>query len=252
MSIPQVSVVMSCYNASKTLAEAVESILSQSFLDFEFIIVDDGSDDDTLEKLKTYQQTDDRINAIVNKENKGLAASLNIGIKASSASLIARMDADDIAMPTRLEKQLEFLTQHEEVDILGTGIIEMTQAGENKGIAVLPEEHREIINRIFKKPLLFHPTIMLRREVYEQHGMYDPKLRWAEDADLWYRIYDKTTFHNLQEPLLYYRLKKQFRYRHARQNLKVKINSLKRRGLLLRYSPQLAYDIANFCRKMIL
>jgi len=252
MTSPKVSVVMSCYNVSKTLEEAIESILSQTFSDFEFVIIDDGSSDETLEKLRAFQQRDDRINVIVNKENKGLAASLNIGIKASNASWIARMDADDIAMKTRIEKQLGFLTQNPNVDVLGTGITQITQEGEKRDTVGLPELHSDIITRIFKKPLVFHPTVMVKKEVYENIGMYNPKLRWAEDADLWYRIYDQVIFHNLQEPLLSYRVKERFRYKHASQNLKVKLDNLRRRGLLLRYSPQVAYDMINFCRKMIL
>lgn len=252
MTTPKVSVVMSCFNTSRTLTAAIDSILDQTFRDFEFVIVDDGSTDDTLDRLKSYQKTDERIKVIANEKNIGLAASLNTGIQAASASLIARMDADDISMSTRLEKQVSFLSKHPSVHIVGTGIIEMNQAGETGLTQILPEEHSDIITRVFKKPLLFHPTIMVRKEVYTGVGMYNPSIRWAEDADLWYRIYDQVKFHNLQEPLLYYRIKEKFRIRHARQNLRVKIDNLKKRGLLVRYSPQVAYDMVNFCRKMIL
>ncbi len=252
IDVPQVSVVMSCYNASKTLAEATDSILKQTFRDFEFIIVDDGSADNTLEILKKYQQDDNRISIIANNHNLGLAASLNVGIKSAKALLIARMDADDIAFPNRLEEQVDFLRQYPNVDILGTGIIQMTQMGEKESSRLLPEHHTDIVKRIFRKPLVFHPTIMARKKIYDNLGMYDPDIRWAEDADLWYRIYDKATFHNLQKPLLYYRVKKQFKLRHAKHNLKVKIKNLRNRGLILRYSPQLVYDGINFCRKMIL
>ena len=139
IDVPQVSVVMSCYNASKTLAEATDSILKQTFRDFEFIIVDDGSADNTLEILKKYQQDDNRISIIANNHNLGLAASLNVGIKSAKALLIARMDADDIAFPNRLEEQVDFLRQYPNVDILGTGIIQMTQMGEKESSRLLPE-----------------------------------------------------------------------------------------------------------------
>jgi len=82
--------------------------------------------------------------------------------------------------------------------------------------------------------------------------MYDPSVRWAEDADLWYRIYDKVKFHNLQEPLLYYTVKDQLKLKHIRNNLKIKVKNLRKRGLLLKYAPQIAYDLANYTRKWIL
>ena len=105
---PAVSVVMSCYNASRFLAEAIESILRQTFTDFEFIIIDDGSTDDTLDIIRTYAQTDPRI-VVIEKANTGLADSLNVGIGAARGEWIARQDADDVSFPDRLFHQIEFL-----------------------------------------------------------------------------------------------------------------------------------------------
>lgn len=251
MSNPRVSIVMSCYDAAHTLRRAVDSMLQQSYSNFEFIIVDDGSTDETLVILKKYQIEDERIHLIVNENNLGLAASLNKGIKKSKGEYIARMDADDESLLHRLEQQVSFLDKQEHIDILGTGIVTRTAASKEVAKHVLPEIHRDIIANVFKKPLVFHPTIMVRKNIFEKHGYYDPAITWAEDADLWYRVYDKVRFHNLQEPLLYYTLKQQFRWRHAKQNILVKIDHLKKRNKLLMYAPQLMYDVLNFGRKMI-
>lgn len=247
-----VSVVMSCYNAQDTVDRAVQSILDQTFRDFEFIVIDDGSSDQTLDKLKDWASQDNRIVIIQNTENVGLAESLNKGIKQAKGLYIARMDADDWAFDQRLERQVAFLEDHPTIDILGSAVINVSEEGQEKGEAQLPEMHDDILSRVFRKTIVFHPTVMLKRDIYLTYGMYDPQLRWAEDADLWYRIYDKVKFHNLKEPLLYYTVKSNFRLKHARQNLNVKIKNLKKRGLLLRYSPQLAYDVMNYVRKMIL
>lgn len=248
----KVSVVMSCYNARGTLDRAIQSILAQTYRDFDFIIIDDGSTDDSLDLLKSWSAKDERIKLITNKNNLGLSASLNKGIKAAQGVYIARMDADDWAFEQRLATQVDFLDQHSQVDILGTAVIHVSEEGETIGAAVLPRSHKEIVDRVFKKPLVYHPTVMVRSKVYKTYGLYDTEIRWAEDADLWYRIYDKVGFHNLEEPLLYYTVKSKFRWRHARENIKVKLKNLKRRRLLLRYSPQLAYDVFNYVRKMIL
>lgn len=251
MTSTRVSIVMSCYNAAGTLKRAVDSMIQQTYSDFEFIIVDDGSTDETLTILKEYQSEDERIILIVNDNNLGLAASLNKGIKKSKGEYIARMDADDESFLNRIEKQLLYLDQNRNIDILGTGIINRTADLNEVSKYILSQRHEDIITNVFKKPLVFHPTIMVRKEVFEEHGYYNPTVTWAEDADLWYRIYDKVTFHNLQEPLLYYTLKEKFKWRHAKHNILVKVDHLKRRKKLLSYTPQLMYDVLNFGRKMI-
>ncbi len=251
MTSARVSIVMSCYNAAGTLKRAVDSMLQQSYRDFEFIMVDDGSTDETLTILQEYQGEDDRINIIVNETNLGLAASLNKGIKKANGKYIARMDADDESFLSRLEQQVVFLDKHDNIDILGAGIVRRTADLKEADTHLLPQKHTDIISNVFKKPLVFHPTIMVRKEIFEKHGYYNPTVTWAEDADLWYRIYDKVTFHNLQEPLLYYTLKEKFKWRHAKNNILVKVDHLKKRKKLFNYTPQLIYDVLNFGRKMI-
>lgn len=250
MTSTRVSIVMSCFNAEDTLRRAVDSMLQQTYSNFEFIIVDDGSSDRTLSILREYEVQDERIVLVVNDHNLGLATSLNKGIKKAQGELIVRMDADDESFLNRIEKQLMYMDQNEKVDVLGTGIINRTADQKEVSKFMLSQKHDDIIKNVFKKPLVFHPTIMIRKEVFEKHGYYDPAVTWAEDADLWYRIYDKVVFHNLQESLLYYTLKQQFKWRHAKYNILVKIDNLKKRKKLLNYTPQLIYDVLNFGRKI--
>jgi len=251
MHKPRVSVVMSCYNAGGFLHQAVESILAQSYKDYEFIIIEDGSSDDTLSQIKSY--TDSRIIILENEKNLGLSASLNRGIEKAQGGYIARMDADDVAMVDRLEKQVNYLDQHKEVDILGTSVRLRSDVNKDvNGSINMPEIHDDIVKRIFRKTLVLHPTIMLRREVYEVHGIYDPELRWAEDTDLWDRIYDKVTWANLSEELLIYTQKKKLNWKIVSNNLKVKVTNLRRRGLLFKYSHVILLDILNYTKRLAL
>lgn len=249
--LPEVSVVMSCYNAGKTVNKAIQSIIDQSFEEFEFIIVEDGSSDDTLSILTKWQKKDKRITIIINNKNLGLAGSLNKGIKASKAKLIARMDADDWAYPNRLQRQLCYMKDHTEVDILGSAVMRVDDHDRDLGINQLPENHESIVTRVFKKPLVYHPTIMIKRNVYESLGWYNEKLRWAEDADLWYRIYDEVRFHNLPDVLLRYRVKSRLNNWIIYNNLRIKAANLDKRGLLWKYSPYLLKDFVTMSLKRI-
>ncbi len=247
----EVSVIMSCFNAESTIHTAIKSILNQTFDNFEFIIIDDGSTDKTRIALKEFAQNDKRIRLRFNSSNQGLAASLNIGIQMAHAPFIARMDADDESIAERLEKQLQYISLHKDIDILGSGVWYKSGTGELLEIKLLPERHDEIVKLMFKKTPVFHPTILIKKEVFKLYGMYDPSVTWAEDSDLWYRIYDKVRFHNLQEPLLIYTLKKRLSFRQARYNLMVKIRNLSKRKMLVIYFPQLAKDFLIMAKKMI-
>ena len=238
----EVSVVMACYNDESTLSRSIDSILEQTFGQYEFIIVDDGSTDNSWNILLRYRDIDSRIRLFQNQQNMGLAFSLNKGIRAANGPLIARMDSDDRAYKRRLEKQLDFMNQNPECDILGAGIVEVDRAGKKLREVIPRETNEEIVKYIFKKTLVYHPTIMIRKEVFEIHGFYDPTLKWAEDADLWYRIYDKVRFHNLQLPLLDYTVKSRLTRRIIHNNLRVKWINLRRRNLLTRYLPYLLWN----------
>ena len=250
MQFPDISVVMSCYNAEKELPKAIRSVLDQTFSNYEFIIIDDGSTDKSLKVIRDYASQDNRIRVYKNDANLGLAASLNKGIEISRANYIARMDADDFSLPDRLSIQFNFMKKNPKVDILGSAVLINRKNGEQK-IKTCPEYHEEIIKRVFRKPLLFHPTALIKKSVYFKHGFYNVDRRWAEDADLWYRIFDNVNFHNLQVPLLEYNVKSNLTYSQAKQNLLVKISNLRKRGLIVKFLPQLFYDFFLFGYKMV-
>jgi glycosyltransferase involved in cell wall biosynthesis len=247
----KVSVVMSCYNGAATITQAIESIVNQSFEHFELIIIDDGSTDQSKEIILQFCQKDQRIRLIENEVNIGLAASLNKGIQAAKSSFITRMDADDWAMPSRIEIQYQYMKDHQHIDILGTAMVQINKEGKEVGIISLPENHKDIVQRIFKKPLVYHPTIMIKKEIYARYGYYDESLRWAEDADLWYRIYDRVQFHNLPDVLLRYSIKERLNTKIIKNNLWVKYINLKRRNQLIKYIPILMKDWVIFNVKRV-
>jgi glycosyltransferase involved in cell wall biosynthesis len=201
--MPKVSVVMSVYNGERHLRQAVDSILCQTFTDFEFIIVDDGSTDRTPEILANY--ADERL-VVIRQPHAGLSSALNRGIQIASAPYIARMDADDIALPERLEQQLAYLEAHPEVGLLGSWVYLINEQGEIIGQLSFPTDSNEIRRRMIVRNLLIHPTVMMRRELVIKAGLYDKDCRYVEDYDLWFRMLSLCLIANLPIPLLKYRI----------------------------------------------
>ncbi|MEL6122257.1 MAG: glycosyltransferase family 2 protein [Bacteroidota bacterium] len=250
---PSLSVVMPCYNEEELLPRAVDSILTQTLTDFELLLIDDGSTDRTRQIIQDYAGMDSRVVPIINSYNLGLSASLNRGIQRAKADIIARMDGDDESLPNRFEEQFNYLSDYPEVDICGSAVFCRHRDQESYAEELrLPENHADIVARIFRKTLVFHPTIMIRKKVFDLYGKYDPAIRWAEDADLWYRIYDKVTWANLPEPLLIYTKKDKMTKRIAKQNLKVKILNLRRRSILFQHIPQLTRDALQYGYRLML
>jgi glycosyltransferase involved in cell wall biosynthesis len=201
----KVSVVMSVYNAGGFLPEAVESVLAQTFEDFEFVIIDDGSTDDSLSTLRRF--SDPRIR-ILPQENRGLIASLNRGIMESTGQYIARMDADDRCEPDRLEIQTRYLDNHPEIALLGGAIATMDEAGNPLASYVrYPWSHEEIWAEIGRRPSVFcHPAVMYRRKEAIEAGMYHREFTHAEDAEFFARLMTRYRAENLPDVLLHYRL----------------------------------------------
>ena len=197
---PSISVVMATFNDGLFISEAIDSILSQSFTDFEFIIINDGSSDNTLEIINQYALRDTRIR-VISRENKGLSISLNEGIAFAKGQWIARMDSDDISHPLRFERQMDWLKTHE-ADVCGTWIQLFGQRNQ------LKKYYQE--DRLIKKELLFgspigHATVLMRSSKAKEL-QYDPLYERAEDYD----FFEKATamgwrFTNIPEPLYYYR-----------------------------------------------
>ena len=198
--IPKVTVLMPVHNGELYLREAVESILTQTFREYEFIIVDDGSTDGTREILASYD--DPRIKIMRNERNLGIVFSLNRGLEHACGEYIARMDGDDISLPTRLARQLDYLSANPEIGMAGTWIQRMDEHGRSQGVARLPTTVMLVRWVLLFENCFAHPSTMFRRELVRDLKGYDESARHAEDYDLWVRLVSKTGATNIPEPLV--------------------------------------------------
>ena len=192
---------MSVYNGERFLVECIDSIVNQTFTNFEFIIINDGSTDGTGAILERYAQVDDRI-FVHNQENQGLTASLNTGCKLARGEYIARMDGDDISFPDRLAKQVHYMETHPEIGILGTWIEYIGENGERYGQWHTPTQPVLIGWSLIFGTCLAHPTVIMRSDVLESLQYYRPEALHVEDYDLWTRASFSTKLANLPEVLL--------------------------------------------------
>jgi hypothetical protein len=202
---PSISVVMSVFNGQAFLSEAIESILSQTFRNFEFLVIDDGSTDRTAEILADYASRDVRIR-VMRHGNKGRTASLNIGINLAAGKYIARMDADDVALPDRLRDQVEFLEQHPEVGLLGGAVELINRQGKVIQTTRPPLEDEEIKSVMLGYNPMCHPAVMMRKEAAIGAGGYREAFSESEDYDLWLRMSERCQLANLGKPILQYRV----------------------------------------------
>ncbi|MDD3012238.1 MAG: glycosyltransferase family 2 protein [Candidatus Gastranaerophilales bacterium] len=198
---PEITVLMPVYNSEKYLKESIESILNQTFKDFEFLILNDGSTDQSVNIIESY--SDSRIRLIHNEQNLGLISTLNRGIDLSQGKYIARMDSDDISFPERLEKQFKLMEEKKDIGICGT----LFQVfGKHNYIPNHPENTELIKAYLIFGCYIGHPTIMIRKSILEQHDLkYDDNFKHAEDYELWTRVIKYSKFTNIQEILLHYR-----------------------------------------------
>lgn len=203
---PLVTVLMSVYNGARFLPEAVASVLHQTFEDFEFVIVNDGSTDGT--RFYLLSIPDPRVRIVQNHTNEGLAASLNRGLDRARGKFIARMDADDVAAPERLERQVAFLKRNPKVGVCGTGRLLIDEKGKSVAMARPTPGNLAIRWKLLLGNPFAHPTVMIRRDLLQAHQLrYDESYRTAQDYELWTRLLPLTRAANLDEPLLYYRLR---------------------------------------------
>jgi glycosyltransferase involved in cell wall biosynthesis len=196
----KVTVLMPVYNGEKYLRAAIDSILTQTFRDFEFLIIDDGSQDNSEDIVRSYK--DNRIALAKNEKNMGLEATLNRGILLANGEYIARMDCDDVSLPHRLEKQVAFMDSHPEVAVCGA---QATVFGRRSGLFDNPLEHEAIRCRLLFESVLAHPTVMLRRVfLVDNHLFYDDskKYKTAEDYELWVRVSQIGRLANVDDILL--------------------------------------------------
>lgn len=201
MSIPTLSVVMPTFDAAEYIERSLESVLSQSFEDFELIIIDDGSTDGTIELIE--ERNDERIRLIEREDESGITSALNRGIEESSGKYIARHDADDWSTPERFDKQVTYFETHRDVALVGTGAYLVDKDG-----------RRITKRRVLKDPSVedltdhnefIHGSVMMCREPLVNLGGYDERFLTAEDYDLWLRLADQYSVANIDEPLYHFR-----------------------------------------------
>ncbi|MBU1667540.1 glycosyltransferase [bacterium] len=203
---PTISVVMPVYNAENYLDEAIQSILNQTYKDFEFIIINDGSTDKSLEIIEKYKNIDIRI-TLINRENRGLIASLNEGVEKAEGKYIARMDADDISLPERFEKQIE-LMEKDTLDICGCHYFMINENNEYIDTALVPLKHASFMNYLSITTPFAHPSVMIRRNFIIKNNLYygNTKYKSAEDYALWIEFWNgDAKLGNVNEFLFKYR-----------------------------------------------
>jgi len=204
---PLISVILAVHNGAPLIRASLISVLAQDHPDFEVVAVNDGSTDATASILDDMAEADPCLH-VLHRPKSGLGASLNAGCVVARGELLARMDADDICLPGRLAKQAALLADNPEISVCGTFL--RTFGAPPRRIVRLPTQDAAIRAELFFSCPIMHPTAMLRREVLETLGGYDPTIHYGEDYDLWVRAMDRFSFANLAEPLLRYR-------RHAGQ-----------------------------------
>lgn len=196
---PLVSVLMGVHNGERFLKNAIVSILEQTITDFEFVIIDDGSTDNTPHILAQYM--DPRIQ-VVTQANQGLTRTLNSGLRLCQGRFIARMDADDQALPNRFEKQVNFLLNNPDVVMLGSGFRQEDLLRQRSEDIILPKTDAAIRRAMLSGNPFCHPAVMMRRDALLAVGGYDESFRYTQDYELWSRLIAYGRFHNLPEVLL--------------------------------------------------
>ena len=220
-NFPLVSVIMAVYNAEKHLEDSVLSVLGQSYSNFEFIIIDDGSTDSGYEMLQKFSLQDKRIKLIKINVNIGLTKNLNIAIQIAEGDLFMRMDADDICILQRMEKQVDFLLTHPEVDIVGSAIEEIDEHGKSFEKKIFyPETHLECLKFFRKRDPLAHPAVMMRKRFIVKAGLYNEAYRTNQDTYMWLQGFlNGCIFANMNEVLLKFRITDSF-YNKRRNGIK--------------------------------
>ena len=207
MSQPAISIILPAYNAEKYIALTISSLLNQTFTSFELLVVDDGSTDNTVTIIKQF--TDSRIILMENGQNLGLIKTLNKAALLSKGKYIARMDADDIALPGRLQLQSQFLDTNAGVAAVAGWVNFIDEAGEDKGIWSLDRNTNSataIKKALVKENCIAHPSVMIRTEVLQQY-LYNLKQQHIEDYDLWLRLCaEGLAIEKVQQPVLLYRV----------------------------------------------
>ena len=203
---PKISVLMPAYNIEAHISDAIKSILNQTFTDFEFIIIDDGSSDNTWQIILENAKKDSRIFPLRNSVNSKLSRTLNKGLEIASGKYIARMDADDISIRNRLQKQYDFMEKNPAIGIIGGTMEVRTIKNRIVGKRRYNLTDALIRKRIYRYCPFCHPVVMIRKSILDQVGGYNERWNPAEDYELYFRIGKCSKFANLPDLLLIYRI----------------------------------------------
>ncbi|MCP9861487.1 glycosyltransferase [Cyanobium sp. Cruz-8H5] len=205
--VPTISVLLPVYNAERYLREAIESVLAQTFTDFELIAVDDGSTDGSLAILREFERRDGRVR-VISRPNTGIVGALNDGLAVCRGEFVARMDGDDVCLPERFERQVAYLRKHPEVVNVGTAVRFIDPVGRPLLEPAVLTEHESIDAALLSGAThaMVHPSLMYRSEVAKRLGGYDVTLTIAEDIDFYLRCGEVGLLANVAEVLLHYRL----------------------------------------------
>lgn len=197
---------MSNYNNDEFLIKSIDSVLNQSFKNFEFIIIDDASTDNSWKIIKEFSKKDDRIKTIKNKKNKNIVRSVNKGLLLAKGKYIARFDSDDVCKKERFEKQIHFMEKNPQIGVCGSSINFINKKNEKIGKKIYPQNNHEIRKIILSRNPFCNPTTLIQKKCFDEFGLYNPKFLYAEDYEFWLRINQKYKFYNFTEPLLNYRV----------------------------------------------
>ncbi|WP_299101264.1 glycosyltransferase [uncultured Winogradskyella sp.] len=243
---PKLTVLLPVYNCAKYVGAAIDSVLMQTFKDFEFIIIDDASTDDTLKIINTY--SDARIKVIKQQNNYGITHNLNYGLTIAQGEYIARMDGDDISLPKRFEKQITYLDANPNVIVCGTNY----KILDTDIIKNLPSSHDDIKVELLYGSCFGHPTVMMRRSVFQENKIaYNTTLETAQDYNLWVRLLQYGELHNLTEVLLEYRIHED--QISKKRKVSQQIGGVKTKFLLLNYlKPNLDEKEQHLLEKILL
>lgn len=203
-NLPLLTVGLSFYNNEKTLASAIKSVLLQSYSNFEFILIDDGSTDRSYEIAQKFAAFDNRIKLIRDNVNRGLIFRLNQIIDMAAGKYLARMDSDDMMMPEKLERQMEIMIKNQDIDIVDTAAYTISEKDEPIGMRKLIDITVWDRRKVLKKRLFFHPTIVAKTSWYRRNK-YDENFVRSEDFELWCRSFNNIKYHRIYEPLFIYR-----------------------------------------------
>lgn len=242
-NLPLVSIILPCYNAGKYLNKSIDSILRQTYHNFELLCIDDCSTDTTAKILKYYESLDSRVKVYTNEKNLKIAKTLNIGLQHSKGKYIARMDADDISIPNRIELQVSFLEKNDSIGICGGQCKIINEIDICTGKLSNPLNDYAIKSNLLFVSSFAHPTVMFRRAIYESLGGYKDVMP-IEDIEYWLRMAKANIkMANLQEVLLLYRV-------HG-NNVSIKNNDEKKKSLikcLFNEYPEFYYSVDD-CMK---